>query len=78
MYAQIESTRLAPVDVVAIMADEDKDNLPVERQPKCAIVSFITKGPVLFSIDDKDLEEAIRMYLVKNTVLNNRWAFKKL
>ena len=76
-HALIESTRLAPVDVagtcgrgcewlglyiVAIMAGKDKENLPVEWQPKCAKLSrSLPKDRYSFSVDDKDL----KTYLVK-------------
>ena len=29
-----------------------------------------------FSVDDSDLEEAMKKYSVKNTTLNNKWALK--
>ena len=58
--------------LVANMADK-------EQQPKCAKLSLsLPKDQFSFSVDDKDLEEAMKMYLVKNTVFNSRWALKFL
>ena len=57
-----------------LVADEDKENhknLPVERQSKCAKLSFsLPKDRFSFFVDDKDLEEAMKTYVVgKNTAL---------
>ena len=42
------------------MADKYKENLPVERQPKCAKLSLsLPKDRFSFSVNDKDLEEAM-------------------
>ena len=47
--------------LVANMADEDKENLHVEWQPKCAKLSLsFPKDRFSFSVDDKDLEEAMK------------------
>ena len=43
------------------MADEDKENLPVEWQPKCAKLSLsLPKDWFFFSVDDKDLKEVMK------------------
>ena len=48
------------------MADEDKENLPVEPQLKRAYLSLsLPKDRFSFSVDDKDLEEAMKKYSVK-------------
>ena len=45
------------------MADKDKENLPVERQPKHAKLSLtLPKDRFSFSVDDKVLEEAMKKY----------------
>ena len=68
--------------LVANMADEYKENLPVEQQPKCAKWSLsLQKDWFSFSVDDKNLEEAMKMYSVKNMALKQqvgscRWALK--
>ena len=47
--------------LVVNMADEDKENLPVEWQPKCAKLSLsLPKDRFSFSVDDKNLEEAMK------------------
>ena len=54
--------------VARLVADEDKENhenLPVERQSKCAELSFsLPKDRFSFFIDDKDLEEAMKTCIV--------------
>ena len=63
--------------LVANVADEDKEKLPVEQQPKCTkLSSLLPKDWFSFSVDDKDLEEAMKTYSGKNTALNNTWALK--
>ena len=60
--------------LVADMADEDKENFLVERQPKCAKLPDLSLPKDQFSIMlDKDLEEVMKTCSVK-MALNNRWA----
>lgn len=59
--------------------DEDKENLPesVEQEPKCARLSLsLPKNRFSFTVEDKDLEEAMKKYSVKNTTVSNKWALK--
>ena len=52
--------------VVAIMADKDKENLPVERLQKRTKWSLsLPQDWFSFSVDDKNLEEAMKTYSVK-------------
>ena len=58
---------------------EDKENLPQSAEPeaKRAKLSLsLPKDRFSFSVDDRDLEEAMKKYSVKNTTLNNKWALK--
>ena len=60
--------------LVADMADEDKENLLVERQSKCTKLPDLSLPKDWFSIMlDKDLQEAMKTCSVKNGT-NNRWA----
>ena len=52
--------------VVAIIADKDKENIPVEQLPKRTKWSLsLPQDRFSFSVDDKNLEEAMKTYSVK-------------
>ena len=59
--------------------DVGKENHPpsAEPEPKRAKLSLsLPKDRFSFSVDDKDLEDAMKKYSAKNTALNNKWALK--
>ena len=64
--------------LVAIMADKDKENILVGQQPKCVkLFLSLPKDRFSFSVDDKDLEEAMKTYSVKKYMaLKNSWTLK--